>query len=165
MSQLVSRMKEHLLANSCRTQLSGIQAAIHSHGEDKDFSFNCRFRVFRSNGRMALHSRVSYYFQQGIPTSVGDVFRYADILNQRLTHSQVFVVRDLDGDLGYYLRMDTISQCAYERQEISRFLDDVTEDIDILLTYFRHRRPETRSIAPTRQDRAVCEPETFYQCG
>ncbi|MEL6159728.1 MAG: hypothetical protein AAFQ40_05315 [Cyanobacteria bacterium J06623_5] len=154
MTQLVTQMKEHLLADIHRTQLSGEQLAVNPCDQDKDFSFNCSFRVFRANGRMGLHSRVSYYFQHGIPASVGDVFRYAEILNQLLVHSQVFVVQDIDGDLGYYLRMDTISQCDYERQEVSLFLDKVTEDVDILLRYFRYRRPESRFVEAVR-DRAI----------
>ncbi|MEO0887728.1 MAG: hypothetical protein AAFY54_17615, partial [Cyanobacteria bacterium J06648_10] len=81
--------------------------------------------------------RLSYYLPTQLHVSLNHIFDDAEALNQRLASSQVFVVQDLDGDRGYYLRMDTVQTGRVDAGSISRLLESVTQDFAILLAYYR----------------------------
>ena len=52
-------------------------------------------------------------------------------------HSKVFVIQDIDGDRSYSLRMDTLLDGDYAREDITRFFDEVTQDVakaDVVVT-------------------------------
>lgn len=140
MASLVAQMKEHLLTSrgvvgsSPQTRRS---RSTTSQG-NADFTLDCSIQEIEGSDHSGLSSRVSYYFPSRVPTSLNDVFRYADMINPLLLHSQVFVVQDLDGDRSYYLRMDTVLPGAANEASISSLLDNVTQDVSILLKYFRY---------------------------
>jgi hypothetical protein len=102
-----------------------------------DFSLQCRLKAIKVDGKVGLLARTSYSFTQETPTSLKHVFQYAEDLNQQLLYSQVFVVQNIDSDQTYCLRMDTVLSSAYERQDISLLLSKVSQDVDILMSYFR----------------------------
>ncbi|MEM8501572.1 MAG: hypothetical protein AAF716_00285 [Cyanobacteria bacterium P01_D01_bin.1] len=101
-----------------------------------DFSLPCLLKAIKVDGKAGLLSRISYYFTQGVLHSLESAFHYADDLNRQLVHSRVFVVKDVDGDQSYYLRMDTVVSGACDRQNISLFLSKVNQDVEILVNYF-----------------------------
>ncbi|MEL6353939.1 MAG: hypothetical protein AAFR58_19610 [Cyanobacteria bacterium J06627_28] len=137
MSRFVTHMKEQLL-DTCLSMPDGKEfSAAFWPDPASDFAMDCFLRAVKVGAVAGLLARICYYFPETVPGTVEDVFRYTDVLNTRLKHSQVFVVKDLDGDRGYYLRMDAVLEGGYSRNSISAFLDDVTEDVDILLRYFR----------------------------
>lgn len=137
MPRFVTHMKEQLL-NTCLSMPDGKEcSAAFLPDQGNDLSIDCFLRAVKVGAAAGLLARICYYFPEAVPDTVEDVFRYTDVLNTLLKHSQVFVVKDLDGDRGYYLRMDAVLKEGYSRNSISAFLDDVTEDIDILLRYFR----------------------------
>ncbi len=128
-STLSTSSKQPLLTlNSITTDLEGIST---------DFSLQCRLTAIKVDGKAGLLARISYFCTQGIPVSLEHAFQYAEDLNQILVHSQVFVVQNIDSDQTYYLRMDTVLRGAYDRQNISLFLSNVNQDVDILMNYFR----------------------------
>ncbi len=120
--------------------------------EKTAFSIECSIQMLKQSDRTGVVSQICYRPCDGRGAySVNSIFFNAKMLNERLTTSKVFVVKDLDGDHGYYLRMDTIlleeTELSAElgtrssssvRSQISQLLNYVTQDTDILLKYFNH---------------------------
>lgn len=137
MAYLDTQIKKHRLSDCIPTQGNGermIQFPLNSSPDD--CSFNCFLKAVRVGPRMNLLSRVSYLLPGAIPATASDALRYADEVNEHLKYSEVFVVKDIDGDGHHYLRMDTILQDTFDRESISGFLDCITEDVSVLLNYF-----------------------------
>ena len=145
MSYLVAQIEERLEE---RVSMPSQAEAI--------FSMKCSIQTLKRGDRPGILSQICYRPSRRAgergTNSVSGVFFNAKKLNSLLTTSEVFVVKDLDGDHGYYLRMDTIlleesfllgdlSTSGSRRSQISQLLDHVTQDVDILLKYFHHRLP------------------------
>lgn len=140
MSYLAAQVEEPL----------GKRAAMSQ--DETAFSIKCSIQILKQGDRTGVVSQICYRpFGQGAH-SVNGVFFNAKMLNELLSASEVFVVKDLDGDHSYYLRMDTIlledtglpkeiSSSSSMRSLISQLLNHVTQDTDILLKYFCHRLP------------------------
>jgi len=140
MSYLAAQVEEPL----------GKRAAMSQ--DETAFSIKCSIQMLKQGDRTGVVSQICYRpFGQGAH-SVNGVFFNAKMLNELLSASEVFVVKDLDGDHSYYLRMDTIlledtglskeiSSSSSMRSLISQLLNHVTQDTDILLKYFCHRLP------------------------
>lgn len=137
MAYLDTQIKKHRLSDCIPTQGNGermIQFPLN--GNSDDCSYNCFLKAVRVGPRMNLLSRVSYLLPRAVPATASDALRYADEVNGYLKYSEVFVVKDIDGDGHHYLRMDTILQDTFDRESISGFLDCITEDVSVLLDYF-----------------------------
>lgn len=167
MANLVAQMKEHLLS-SCgliNSQIALPAANAQSKGPSEvvpidtpDFSLDCSIQMLEEANHAGLSSRVSYHFPSRVPAALNDVFRYVDMLNPLLQYSKVFVVQDLDGDCSYYLRMDTVLTGTIDSKNVSALLDNVTQDVGILLQYFRYN---IISQQPTHADTS----STLRKCG
>lgn len=141
---LVQQINEHLLSSGTSTVSQKQQAACFDSNKPKykaDLSLDCTVQAIKGCDHTGLISRVTYRFLAKVPATLEDVFCYTHTLNQLLVHSQIFVVKDLDGDGSYTLRMNTILEGKISREAISSFLDQITEDIKIVLTYFNHEVP------------------------
>ncbi len=115
--------------------------------DEATYSIECSIQTLKRGDRTGVISQIGYQLSRQGDRSVNKVFSDARMLNRQLTASEVFVVKDLDGNRGYYLRMDTILigdvRTKDSRQMlISQLLDHITQDIDILRNYFR-RFPES----------------------
>jgi len=167
MANLVAQMKEHLLTG-CGVMSSHSKKTSSAIPSDipsgvLDFTLDCSVQRLKSPGNAGLSSRVSYYFPSRVPASLNDVFRYVDKLNSLLQHSKVFVVQDLDGDHSYYLRMDTVLIGSIKAESISTLLEAVTQDVDVLLRYFRYNIPnQLATQGDIIQDSSH---STLHRCG
>ena len=139
---IAQQMREHLLTGHELTSLGRKRSSIFRPKYKEDLSLDCTVQNLVGSDRAGLISRVSYRFLAKVPATLEDVFRYVAALNSLLVYSQVFVVQDLDGDGSYYLRMDTIIKGDINRKSIYKFLDNITEDVRIILTYFNHQVPQ-----------------------
>lgn len=158
MANLVAHMKEHLLSscglkNSQNGKTAFKTAAEKAPSEEADFILDCSVQMLKGPGSTGLSSRVSYYFPSRVPATLNDVFRYVDTLNPLLQHSEVFVVQDLDGNHSYYLRMDTVLTAPVDSQTISVLLDNVTQDVGILLQYFRYNITSSQPVDHNRKSK------------
>ena len=146
---IAQQMKEHLLPGHelaiVGKKVSQKSASILSPKHKEDIALDCTVQKLRGSDYTGLISQVSYRFLARVPASLEDVFRYVEALNSLLRHSQVFVVRDLDGDGSYYLRMDTLITGEINRTRVYTFLDNITEDVRIILKYFDHPLPQRTS--------------------
>ncbi|MEM9152607.1 MAG: hypothetical protein AAGB19_19415 [Cyanobacteria bacterium P01_F01_bin.3] len=138
MADLVAQMKEHLLSSRVLATSQNKNSSLLTPADSPDFTLECSIQRLKGKGNIGLSSRVNYYFSSRVPASLNDVFRYVDTLNPLLQHSEVFVVQDLDGDHGYYLRMDTVRVGCIDSENVSVLLDNVTQDIHVFLQYFRY---------------------------
>ncbi|MGB3671221.1 MAG: hypothetical protein WA984_13990 [Phormidesmis sp.] len=149
MSYLAAQVEESL----------GKRAAVSQ--DEAAFSIKCSIQMLKQGDRTGVVSQICYRPSGQGAHSVNGVFFNAKMLNALLTVSEVFVVKDLDGDHSYYLRMDTIlledtglpkemrssanssgaRSSSSMRSLISQLLNHVTQDTDILLKYFRHPLP------------------------
>ena len=145
MSRSGAQSKDYLLA-SClpvKTNLEPIprlarpaeKADLGSH-EKPDVSIQCLLRAIKVGGTAGLLARINYYFPQDAKVSVKEAFRHANALNHWMGNAKVFVVQDLDGDRGYYLRMDAVLDGQYERKNLTKFLEGLCQDVDVLRGYF-----------------------------
>ena len=146
MAYLVSPMKEHLLANCSLTPSGDEQMLIFAQNTATDFSLQGFLRALKLGNSAGLLSRIRYTFPKAVPATAGDALNYADTINRLLRHSQVFVVKDIDGSGDHFLRMDTVMQGPYERENIARFLDNVTEDVETLVQYFSNKPSTVHSL-------------------
>ncbi|MGC1308504.1 MAG: hypothetical protein WA885_14865 [Phormidesmis sp.] len=96
--------------------------------ESENFSIKCLFRVIQVGSRKGLLARINYRFPKAPVLSAQQAFYYAEKLNQRLVHSKVFVVQDIDGDRSYFVRIDTVLYTGYDRRSVANLLDNVSED-------------------------------------
>ena len=126
---------------ACRTSVN-VDPIARSHRSETDkecdapFAINCLLRRVRFEGSPSLLSRINYRFPAiGLPVS--EVIKHAERLNVQLKQSKVFVVKDLDGDRGHFLQMDSVLQGEVQRAEIAAFLTGVAQDVKVLLTYFQ----------------------------
>ena len=158
MANLVTQMKNHLLTSCGITRSQNEKLASQPSLEPADFALECSVQRLKGPGNSGLSSRVSYYFPSRVPASLNDVFRYVDTLNPLLQHSKVFVVQDLDGDHSYYLRMDTVLTGHVGAETTAFLLDNVTQDVGVLLQYFRYN---ILSQQPTHADKR----DALRQCG
>ncbi len=180
MSDLFVQMKEHLLADCEAMQPKadrsmtffplGRETPVNQKNlPEESVLLDCSIQAITGGENAGILSRVIYRFSTKVSASLEDVFRYEAALNQRLIHSKVFVVQDLDGDQGYYLRMDTVIKGRAERRVVSAFLDDVTEDVAILLTYFEHpvlqKQPPQQVEAPSGTQMSYGLKTLFCRCG
>lgn len=115
----------------------------------EDFSVNCLLRTVRVDASVCLLSRINYCFPATPAVSVAVAMRYADSLNRLLAQSKVYVVKDIDGDHGYFLRVDSVLQGEANRKQLSTFLTGVTKDIEALLKYFQTaaHKPQPESLS------------------
>lgn len=146
MSHSVTHLKDHpwipcLSAKSTFKPISLIEENSLDGSNPGNFSLQGLFRAVRVGNAAGLLARINYYFPKGIKASGQEACRYAEVLNRLLVHSRVFVVQDIDGDLGYYLRLDAVLQGQYERNNLTTFLDNVRQDIAVLLQYFSDSAP------------------------
>ncbi|MEL7070756.1 MAG: hypothetical protein AAGN15_19135 [Cyanobacteria bacterium J06581_3] len=141
MTSLATQVKAPLLSHGKLSQnepSQGEQAwsrSLLKRLESISLSLKCAMQTLPSGG--GLCARLSYYFPTPVVISLDHIFTDAEALNQRLVSSQVFVVQDLDGDHGYYLRMDTVQTGRVDAESISKLLDSVAQDVSILLAYYR----------------------------
>ncbi len=136
-------MKEHLLAN-CFPVASNAEPIALYQGDrqqemQEDFCLECLLKVLKVGDRTGLLSRVNYYFPKDADVPVKRALHHAEMLNHLLMHSKVFVIQDIDGDRSYSLRMDTLLDGDYAREDITRFFDEVTQDVAALLQHFGYR--------------------------
>lgn len=165
---ITQQMREHLLSGYASASSGRKRSSVFSPKYKEDLSLDCTVQTLKGSDRTGLISRVSYHFLAKVPASLEDVFRYVKALNQQLIHSQVFVVQDLDGNGEYYLRMDTIIKGNIDRRRISTFLDNVTEDVTIVLTYFNHQAPHHTSTSSANSSfvmDALGLKSLLYKCG
>ncbi len=112
-------------------------------GSDKlGFFIQYKPQAIRIDSPTGLLSQINCYFLRELSVSVSAAFGYAAAINQQLVNSTVFVVQDIDGDSGYYLRMDTLLKRCYEAEDgepkdVSIFLASVSQDIERLSRFFR----------------------------
>jgi len=125
-----------LIANCMPIADNGERVVAFSTASNCDLSVNCLLKVVRIGEKASLSARVKYVFSDAVPATAADALNYADEINQKLQHSRVFVVKDIDGSGQHYLRMDSVLQTHYRRQDISHFLDRITQDIGVLVGYF-----------------------------
>ena len=130
MTSLATQVKAPLL--SCREQTSSQRLPKASAST----SLSLNYTVQPLLNESGLCARLSYYLPTQVHVSLNHIFDDAEALNQRLASSQVFVVQDLDGDRGYYLRMDTVQTGRVDAESISKLLDSVAQDVSILLAYY-----------------------------
>ncbi|MEM9087610.1 MAG: hypothetical protein AAGC93_02590 [Cyanobacteria bacterium P01_F01_bin.53] len=150
MSRSVAQRKDDLLASclpvktnlepTLRLARPAEQTELGSH-EKPDVSIQCLLRAIKVGGAAGLLARINYYFPKAqgasvLGGSVKQAFRHADALNHCMGNSRVFVVQDLDGDRGYYLRMDAVLNGRYERRNLTKFLEGLCQDVDVFRRYF-----------------------------
>lgn len=117
------------------------------------FSINCLLKTIRVEDSVGLLSRIRYCFPTGRATALSAMMQHAERLNTLLVQSRVYVVKDIDGDRGHFLQMDSVLKSDdslerhYHREKASAFLKGVTDDIEILLKYFQQE-----TDAPGSQD-------------
>lgn len=136
MSRPVIQLKERLLTACSSAHENREPVSLCSTQHDLEFSLECLLSVIKIEDKAGLLSRVSYSFPKELKVSSKEAFNCADALNPLLTYSQVFVVRDLDGDRGYSLRMDTVHNDSFSRESLATFFDRINQDLTILLKYF-----------------------------
>ncbi|MEL7349917.1 MAG: hypothetical protein AAF050_08440 [Cyanobacteria bacterium J06649_5] len=149
MSRIAAHKKEHLLSPCFQSSFGPdsdlllhkeMSAESHADGGAADFptnfSLECLLRAIKIGNTAGLLARTNYYFPSGVHPSSKEVFRYTGTLNTLLLHSKVFVVKDLDGDRGYYLRMDTVLEGQYESSNITDFFRSISADVEIMVNYF-----------------------------
>ena len=105
------------------------------------FSIKCLLRTVRVEDSAGLLSRINYCFPSGRAIALPEVMRHAERLNALLVQSKVYVVKDIDGDRGHFLQMDSVLKSddmqSCDRRKASAFLKGVTSDIERLLKYFQ----------------------------
>jgi len=136
MACLDIQKEAHPIANCIPIADNGERVVAFSTSSNCDLSVNCLLKVVRIGQTASLSARVKYVFSEAVPATAADALNYADEINQKLQYSQVFVVKDIDGSGQHYLRMDSVLHTHYKRQDISHFLDRITQDIGILVSYF-----------------------------
>ena len=136
MSRPVIQLKERLLAACPDVNKNRKPVSLFSSQHDSEFSLDCLLSVIKIEDKTGVLSRVTYAFPQKTKVSSKDAFQHADAINSLLAYSQVFVVRDLDGDRGYSLRMDTVHNGTSHRESLSAFFDCISQDVTVLLKYF-----------------------------
>ena len=111
------------------------------------FSISCSLRTVRVEASVCLLSRINYCFPRDVRVSVPTAMRHAEQLNTLLSRSKVHVVKDIDGDRGYFLEIDSVLQGEANRSAVDAFLVGVTQDMETVLKYFQR---ETDSSQPAR---------------
>ncbi|MEM6451286.1 MAG: hypothetical protein AAF703_13325 [Cyanobacteria bacterium P01_D01_bin.105] len=98
-------------------------------------------------------SRVTYPLPRSHVFSGKNALHCAEVINYLLVHSEVFVMQDIDGDRYYSLWMDTLLLAPYNRSSLSQFLDDIAQDIEVLIQYFRYKEgPQYKEAPKTEQE-------------
>lgn len=136
MSRPVIQLKERLLTACPSTNENREPVSLRNPQHDAEFSLDCLLSVIKIEDKVGLLSRVSYAFPKDLKVSSKEAFGYTDAINPLLAYSQVFVVRDLDGDRGYSLRMDTVHDDSFRRERLSAFFNCISQDVAVLLKYF-----------------------------
>ena len=109
-----------------------------SHHSDAELcSINCLLRKVRIEGSACLLARVNYCFPCTTAVSAVSVIRHAEGLNNLVEQSRVHVVKDLDGDCGYFLQMDSVLTGDLDRTSVAAFLSDVAKDVAVMLRYLQ----------------------------
>ncbi len=117
--------------------------------QNEAFSINCLLRTVRDQESVALLSRINYCFPAAAAVSASTAVQYADCLNRLLSQSNVYVVKDMDGDRGYFLQLDSVLQGDAHPKRLSAFLTGVTQDIEIMLKYLQAEahKPSSKSLS------------------
>ncbi len=151
MSRSLAQLKEQIaipLAGFAIARFPVLPNARSGHsldnllGRDKaGCSIQYKPQAIRIDSTIGLLSQINCYFPRKLSVSVSAAFGYAAAINQQLVHSTVFVIQDIDGDNGYYLKMDTLIKRSYktadcEPQEVAIFLASVSQDIERLNRFF-----------------------------
>ncbi len=155
MSRLLTQMKEQLLSACfpigsqhepvvlCEGPLSEgllsedlLSEGLSDDNDKQEFSVECLLRVVKIRDKAELISRVLYHFPKEAAVSAKDALCCANKLNDLLIYSRVCVVQNIDGDGRFSLRMDTLLKGTREPHNISRFLEEITSDVAIILEYF-----------------------------
>lgn len=114
------------------------EPVVLPHREDEDtFSINCLFRAIRIEESACLLSRTHYCFPSTLRISIEEAMQHANCLNRRVSQSKVHVVKDIDGDRGYFLQMDSILRGDRTPAALSTFLDNIEKDMEVILQYFQ----------------------------
>ena len=114
-----------------------LAADFLTHHKQTELSLKGLLREVRLNNRVGLISRINCCFPKDTRLTAKEALHCAELLNHLLVHSKVFVVQDIDGDQRYSFRMDTLLQGSCDRENIARFLDDITVDVEVLLHFFQ----------------------------
>ena len=123
---------------SCSKPDRNLEPVVLPHHEDENtFSINCLLRSIRFEESVCLLSRTNYCFPGTSPISVEEAIRHANCLNQRVSQSKVHVVKDIDGDRGYFLQMDSVLRGDRTPAALSAFLDNIRKDMEVILRYFQ----------------------------
>ena len=141
MPRPIAQLKEHLLANCLRAPSNSDPSTFFAIDDKDEISLKCFLRAIRVDNQAGLLARVTYHFPRGMTVAVNDAFHYAEVLNHLLIDARVFVVQDIDGDCRYALRIDAVLQGRYDKTSISQFLDKLTQNVELLLSYFHYHRP------------------------
>lgn len=136
MSRPVIQLKKRLLAACPIANENREPISLCNTQHDLAFSLDCLLSIIKIEDKVGLLSRVSYFFPKELKVASKEAFSCADELNLRLAYSQVFVVRDLDGDCGYSLRLDTVHDGSFSRESLAVFFDCISQDVMVLLEYF-----------------------------
>ena len=128
-------MKDFL---SCSKSNRNLEPVVLPHHEDENtFSVNCLLRSVRVEESVCLLSRTNYCFPSGDRISVKEAIQHADCLNRKVSQSKVHVVKDIDGDCGYFLQMDSVLKGNRTPAALSTFLDNIGKDMEVILRYFQ----------------------------
>lgn len=157
-------MKEFLSRSKLSTNVEPI-ALAHLSDADNDaeaFSINCSLRTVRVEASVCLLSRVNYCFSGNVRVSVPTAMRHAERLNALLSQSKVHVVKDIDGDRGYFLEIDSVLKGESNRSAVDAFLIGVTKDIETVLKYFQKEtdRPQKACLSTVAADCNVASLQT-----
>lgn len=149
MSRPVTKPFEKKLAVCCSSRENS-EPTIGAHTScEEEFSLDCTLRAIRVGKTAGLLARVRFPFGPAMSITKREALNRAEVLNHLLLHSKVFVTEDIDGDGRCFLYMDTLLQGRYQRESIRQFLDFVTQDIEITLSYLYPKQALDFCICPS----------------
>lgn len=145
-------MKDSLSCSKLNINIGPDASSHHEfrHEDENTFSINCLLRTVRVEKLDCLLSRTNYCFPSALPVSVAIAMQHANCLNQLVSHSMVHVVKDIDGDRGYFLQIDSVLKGDRTPAALSTFLGNIEKDIEVILKYFqKETQRETSSKQAT----------------
>lgn len=152
MSRSIAQIKEQTAIAYFPTLPSAPLSKLLDGGKT-GFSIQSKPQPTLIHSPTGLLSQIDCYFPRGLSVSASAAFDYAAAINQQLVHSKAFVVQDIDGDGGYYLRVDTLLEGCYEAKDydpkaIDTLLASMSQDLERLNRFFRDLIPAPHRPSP-----------------